>query len=156
MIQPKEHGNVLEIGCKMGCTLARIESKYPKIQVIGIENNEKFAVLAKQVTNMQDNMVTFLEGTFDYIILDGTIIAWGSPVLLLQKAERLLKATGEIIISVRNANCIKKFPNNREEPYVLLEEMATIFEQVGLEKIYRSGRTRIFILLLIKHKKQPI
>ncbi|MFP3155757.1 glycosyltransferase [Lachnospiraceae bacterium ZAX-1] len=133
MIQPKGQScTVLEIGCKMGCTLARLQSKYPEIQVVGIEHNEKLRMIAKQVTNVREDMASFHENMFDYIILDKTILAEGDPLLLLQIATQLLKETGSIIVSLKNTQCMKKFASDKEERSIRLEEMTTIFAQAGL------------------------
>ncbi|MFP3153798.1 glycosyltransferase [Lachnospiraceae bacterium ZAX-1] len=158
MIQPHEPVcNVLEIGAKLGCTLARLESKYQGIQVVGIENNEKLRIIAKQVTNLKEGnclegRATFWERAFDYIILDGTIAVENDPVLLLQKAKRLLKRTGKMIVSVKNADCIKKFSNDREGVYLRLEEILAIFARARLVITQSDYST----LVLTEQEKQKL
>ncbi len=100
---------VLEAGCRLGATLAWIESRYPKARVLGIEKNELLARLASQVSSViQGDFLEYDSGgeQFDYVILD-RILHSGSEEILY-KAASFLKPGGQLLASVVNAQCIKK------------------------------------------------
>lgn len=107
MVQPLAPSfSVLEIGCKLGATLARIESLYPGAEVLGIEENVLLARLAGEVTSVICAKFpdTPVEGSFDYVIIDGLLSAQSEN--LLYQAGDCLKAGGKILASVRNTQCV--------------------------------------------------
>jgi len=131
MIKPGEaEASVLEIGCKLGATLARIQSKYPKIKVQGIEKKEKLVKLAKQVVPVQmgDVLETEIKETYDYIILDDVLKHNDASEKLLIKAARCAKPYGKLLVSVYNRQCVR-----RSGEGFTLEEIVGLFNRCGLE-----------------------
>lgn len=118
MINAKENIRVLEVGCKMGATLARIESIYPKAEVLGLEKNKLLSQLAAGVANVRNQ--DFLEVAvqddqkFDIIIFD-EVLRLESAEEILKKAKHCLRMKGKILISLQNAQCIKGTLNGKNE-----------------------------------------
>lgn len=131
MIKPGEaEASVLEIGCKLGATLARIQSKYPKVKVQGIEKKEKLVKLAKQVVPVQmgDVLETEIKESYDYIILDDVLKHNDASEKLLIKAARCAKPYGKLLVSVYNRQCVR-----RSGEGFTLEEIVGLFNRCGLE-----------------------
>lgn len=126
MIKPKETSlRVLEIGCKLGATLARIESRFPGTEVLGIEKNDFLARLASGVTNVvqgdflemeveeicqnceSDSLdeTSQLKKSFDYILLNKVLSDHAKQIL--EKSKACLSDNGKILIVVFNAQCIR-------------------------------------------------
>lgn len=136
LIQPLRDGHsVLELGCGLGCTLARIESLYPGITVVGVEDNEKLFNVAKEITDVYQgnimNSINLPVEEFDYIIIDRTLSRWGDPAQLLKKAKIYLKKGGVIIVSVLNKDCIQDVPDIRGSK-LTLEEFVYICNEAQL------------------------
>lgn len=115
---------VLEIGCKLGASLARIESRYPQAQVLGIEDNELLARLAGQVTQViQGDFLTDFqsEEKFDYVILDRILDPESEEIL--DKAASCLMSDGKILVSVHNSQCVRKGGKQEEGGGMTLEEI---------------------------------
>lgn len=116
MIQPKERMNVLEVGCKLGAVLARIESIYPQAEVLGLEKNVQLAELAAQVTNVlpQDFLTEYKEGSrfFDVIIFDETLDTVYAEQML-EKAKRVMTPGGSILMIVQNSECVGQMPHKK-------------------------------------------
>lgn len=140
MIEPKETSlRVLEVGCKLGATLARIESYFPGAEVLGIEKNEFLVRLASKVTNVIQGdflemkpeeicrmcngvkMEEFpqLNNSFDYIVMDKVLS--GHAKQFLEKAKSCLAADGKILIVVFNAQCIRSYSDNIKKGFTLEE-----------------------------------
>lgn len=99
--------SLLEIGCKLGCTLSRIHYMYPEAFVIGTEHREKINKLSQMVSNV--TTVNFEESygdtdnlRFDYIIIDNSLDLFTSPMRVLKRSKYLLNYNGKIILSFRN------------------------------------------------------
>ncbi len=115
MIKPdRPDFTLLEIGCKLGATLARIESRYPQSRLCGVEKNYKLAELAKQVAHVQcedilkvDTLNSEYEGKYDYILLDHVLRADGNEKDMLKKAKMCAKLGGILLVSVENCQCIR-------------------------------------------------
>lgn len=104
---------VLEINCKLGCTLSRIKSIYPGAYVLGTEYREILYKLAKIVTNVTPINFEEMYGDvdalrYDYIIIDNTLTTFHNPEAVLTKSKYLLSASGIIILSFNNKNYIGK------------------------------------------------
>lgn len=104
---------VLELGSGLGGTLARIESVYPQVKVIGIEDTEELIRLSQGMIptikgNFLEEHIQLPVNLFDYIIIDRSLGKWGDPERLLMKAKKYLKKGGEIILSVQNIDCVKE------------------------------------------------
>lgn len=129
MVKPdKESVYVLEIGCKLGASLARIESRYPKATVVGVEENELLARLASEVIpviheNFMEMPLSEISGDekFDYIMMDEVLSSESAK--LLAKAGDCLKPEGKILACVRNAQCIKETEPEQSNPGMTLEEI---------------------------------
>lgn len=134
MIQPQDRFfSVLEIGCRLGATLARIESRYSGAEVLGIEENTLLARLAGEVTNViQGNFLQIsLKEKFDYIILDGILSSESDE--LLYKAGDCLKLGGKILVSIHNAQCIKENEVEDGNPGVTFEEIMGLCNRCMLQ-----------------------
>lgn len=134
MVQPRNSSfSVLEIGCRLGAILARIESRYPEAEVLGIEENELSARLAGEVTNVvQGNFlqISFKE-KFDYIILDEILSPESDE--LLYKAGDCLKLGGKILVSARNSRCIKEDGMGDGSLGITLEEITDLCNRCMLQ-----------------------
>ncbi len=129
MVKPdKPSFRVLEIGCKLGASLARIESRYPKAAVLGIEGHELLARLAKNVVPVISG--NFMEvplpeiladGKYDYVIMDG-ILSPGDEGLLA-KAGNCLKARGTILACICNTQCISANVQEQTHTKMTLEQI---------------------------------
>lgn len=103
--------SVLEINCKLGCTLSRIKSMYPGAYVIGTECREKLYILAKTVTNViQINIEEIFDETdplqYEYIIIDNALTAIDNTESILTRSKNLLSQSGTILFSVKNKDYI--------------------------------------------------
>lgn len=131
MVQPQSaFFSVLEIGCRLGATLARIESLYPEAEVLGMEENELLARLAAEVTHVICGSFTdvSVEGKFDYIILDGHLSSESDE--LLYKAGDCLKPGGRILVSVHNAQCVRE---TGQDKGVTLDEVTQLCNRCMLQ-----------------------
>lgn len=131
MVKPGEaEVSVLEIGCKLGATLARIQSKYPKAKVQGIEKKEILVKLAKQVVPVQmaDILETEIEEKYDYVILDDVLKNEAAATKLLIKAAQCAKPYGKLLVSVHNRQCVRQVGEG-----FTLEEIVSLFNRCGLE-----------------------
>lgn len=137
MIKPaKQNFSVLEIGCKLGITLARVQSIYPECTVYGVEKNEKLAELAKQISNvdcadlLQTEIVMNSEcdQNYDYVILDHVLQFEETPEKILAKAAECVKPDGTILVSVDNRQCIRY-----TESGFTLDEIVALFNRCGLQ-----------------------
>lgn len=118
---------VLEIDCKLGATLARIQSLYPNAEVIGIEERLSLSILAKQVVRLS-TLEQCKEESFDYIILDHILERKESPMLLLKTAEYLLKKEGVLLVAIRNSQCVRK-----PQTGLSLDEIVQLFDVSGFQ-----------------------
>ena len=145
--QTEEPVKVLEYGCKLGCTLARIKSIYPQSYVLGVEPREELYRLAKQVTNViqadDKNIESKLKNqTFDYIILDNTIHL-GEPETLLLHLKKLLHNDGKIIISFQNKQYVQDVEKAGDTIGMSLEEMVTLCNKLSIsifDVCYQKGK----------------
>ncbi len=116
MINATEAVKILEVGCKMGATLARIESLYPTAEVLGLEKNKLLSQLAAGVTNVRNQ--DFLEEDiekdqkFDVVIFD-EVLNLESAEAMLKKAKQCLRLRGKMLISLQNVQCIKGMLNDK-------------------------------------------
>lgn len=99
--------SVLEIGCDCGATLLEIRNRYPHATVYGSELNEKAAMVASHIANVQINNIEeqnldFSPETFDYIIFGDVLEHLHDPLKTIQYCKGLLKKNGYIIASIPN------------------------------------------------------
>ncbi len=150
-------------------TLARIESRFPSAEVLGIEKNEFLARLASGVTNVVQGdfleMVTEelcqnckvdsldeasqLNKSFDYILMDKVLTDQAKQ--FLEKAKVCLSANGKILIVVYNAQCIRSVRSDVEKGFTLdeLTELCNACKLQILRFNYQSAQ-------LSKAEKQKI
>lgn len=105
--QKNENIRVVEIGCEMGATLAKIKYMWPNAEVKGIELEEHVAAIgANSLDIIQGNAETmeipYEKGYFDYIILGDVLEHLYSPSKLLMRLLPYLKEKGEFICSIPN------------------------------------------------------
>ena len=137
MVKPvRQDFSVLEIGCKLGATLARIESRYSQSAVWGIEPNGKLAELAKQVSNVQCEDILEIEiagnskysEKYDYVLLDNSLSQTDVPEKMLRKVAECVKPDGILLVSVDNRQCIRqKFRG------FTLDQIVELFNRCGLQ-----------------------
>lgn len=115
LIQPdKDEFAILEVGCKLGCTLARIKSIYPNALVIGTEKSNELLKMAQNISNVisvdiEKEGYGELEGiNFDCIILDNLTNNFLDLKFILKKLKVILNTKGKIILIVRNKDFIKE------------------------------------------------
>ncbi len=131
MVKPEEEEfSVLEIGCRLGATLARVQSRYPKVQVLGIEKNKKLTQLAQQVAAVQcaDILEWKTEKKYDYVILDSVLDRKEISEKMLIKAAECVKQNGKLLISVDNRQCIRHTDRG-----CTLDEIVTLFNRCELQ-----------------------
>lgn len=102
-----EDMTVLEIGCGMGATLAKIEYLWPKAKTTGIELVENVAKLgANSLDIMQGNIDTmelpYEKESFDYIIFADVLEHLYDPEKILKKLLPYLKQDGKFLCSIPN------------------------------------------------------
>lgn len=106
--QPKDSAiRVLEIGCGMGATLARISYLWPNSDVKGIEVVESVARIgASYLEVIQGNVETmeilYEKGSFDYIIMGDVLEHLYDPEAVLKKMASYLKKDGKFLCSIPN------------------------------------------------------
>lgn len=99
--------SVLEIGCDCGATLMEIHNRYPHAVTYGVELNERAAMVASHVTNVQvknieEQNLDFALHTLDYIIFGDVLEHLYDPLKTLQYCRGLLKEEGHILASIPN------------------------------------------------------
>lgn len=134
MVQPKNPSfRVLEIGCKLGASLARIESRYPGAQVFGVEENDLLARLAGEVAYVIHGKFpeVSVEGKFDYVMIDGVLSADDDEILF--KAGDCLEPGGKILACVHNAQCVKEAEQGHRSSGVTLDEITQLCNRCMLQ-----------------------
>ncbi|MDE6608271.1 MAG: methyltransferase domain-containing protein [Lachnospiraceae bacterium] len=99
--------SVLEIGCGLGATLARIEYLWPKAEAKGIELVERLVDIgANYLDIIQGNIETmeipYETKSFDYIILVDVLEHLYDPTKCLKRLVPYLKDDGFILCSIPN------------------------------------------------------
>jgi O-antigen biosynthesis protein len=125
--------NVLEIGCKLGCTLSRISAIFPNAYVIGTEHRERLYKLAKTVINVLDINFEAVIGEldtkrYDYIIIDHSLNSFKYPENVLFNSKHLLNSGGKIILSFNNIDYI----GNQDNEGFSLGNIIRILDKLGL------------------------
>ncbi len=141
----KEDFSVLEIGCKLGCTLARIKSKYPNAIVIGIENRSELYRLAQKVSNVInidiEKSYDELDGQrFDYVVLDNSTNNCLNLKHILERMKVLLYHGGKIILVFEN----KESSNITQGILEYLNDIITIIKLNNMKIIDISYTKRNF------------
>lgn len=102
-----EKFSVLEVGCGLGSTLARIEYLWPEAEVKGIELVDRLAEIgANYLDIMQGNIETmeipYETESFDYIIFGDVLEHLYAPSECLKRITPYLKDDGFILCSIPN------------------------------------------------------
>ncbi len=101
---PNKNISVLEIGCGLGETLAKIKYDYPNANVHGIEIVEKIASLGSKRLDIKcGNIETCeLDGKYDYILFPDVLEHLRDPEAVLRSMTDHLRDDGYIIASIPN------------------------------------------------------
>lgn len=96
---------LLEIGCALGATLAKVQSMYPHCEAIGIEKVKQIAEIGGTLAHIiQGDIETmtmpFEMHSFDYILIGNVLEYLSGPKDCLLNLSKYLKQTGQIILSV--------------------------------------------------------
>lgn len=99
--------SVLEIGCDCGATLLEIRNQFPCAAVYGVEINERAAMIASHVANVQlknieEKNLDFDDHTLDYILFGDVLEHLHDPLETLRYCRRFLKEEGYILASIPN------------------------------------------------------
>lgn len=99
--------NVLEVGCGLGATLARIQFQYPLSHVYGIELVPQVAQIGSRALNIAQGDIEkdpfpFAEIKFDYIILADVLEHLHEPEQIIIRLGRYLKDGGAFLCSIPN------------------------------------------------------
>lgn len=98
---------VLEIGCGLGATLAKIEYFWPKAKVHGIEILESVAKIGSSYLdiiqgNIETMEIPYVKGQFDYIILADILEHLHEPEKIVKQLMPYLKQDGAFLCSISN------------------------------------------------------
>lgn len=99
--------SVLEIGCGMGATLAKIEFLWPKARTAGIELVKNVARIGSNYFDIIQGDIEIMQlpykmGSFDYIILGDVLEHLYDPEAVLKKILPYLKSDGKFLCSIPN------------------------------------------------------
>lgn len=102
-----EKVSVLEVGCGLGATLARIEYLWPKAEVKGIELVDRVVDIGGNYLditqgNVETMEIPYKEESFDYIILGDILEHLYAPAKCLKRMMPYLKNDGFILCSLPN------------------------------------------------------
>lgn len=102
-----EEFNVLEVGCGCGCTMGYLEGKYPNAHIDGIEVNQIAADIGGKIFNIyQDDFESpkqkYKAEYYDYILLGNVLECLYNPKGALERAYKLLKPNGYVIVGIPN------------------------------------------------------
>lgn len=102
-----EEMSVLEIGCGMGGTLARIEFLWPNAKTAGIELEENVARIGANYLDIISGNVETMElpyekGSFDYIVFADVLEHLYDPEKILKRLLPYLKEDGKFLCSIPN------------------------------------------------------
>ena len=99
--------NVLELGCGLGATAAKIKYLYPNSQVYGVDICDEVIEIANSFAEVQQADVEnfdwpWQENFFDYVVMGDVLEHLRYPDRILQKLHKLVKNGGHIILSMPN------------------------------------------------------
>lgn len=102
-----EAANVLEVGCGLGATLARIQFLYPDVCVYGMEAVPELAAIGGSALNivqcdMEKEVFPFGDIQFDYIILSDLLERMHDPERTVRELAKHLKEGGAFLCSISN------------------------------------------------------
>ena len=131
---PELHGNVLDLGCGWGPIGVLLAKKYPDIEVLQSDINERAVALTKKnialnralnATAIQSDGYGHIEGAFDFIITNPPIRA-GKQVIysLFDGAKAHLKDGGALFIVIRKQHGAPSALKHLQEIYKVVEVIA--------------------------------
>lgn len=99
--------NVLEVGCGLGATLARIQFKYPSAHVYGMELMPEVAAVGGRILDIvqgdiENSAFPFDGIQFDYIIFADVLEHLHEPERIVREMAERLKKGGAFICSIPN------------------------------------------------------
>lgn len=111
---PEHEFSVLEIGCGFGHTLSRLQYRYPRARVVGIEKEELAAKIGNNITNIicadvEKEPLPFEKEQFDYIIMADVVNHFEDAKEVLLKIKGYLKPEGKLYITTPNPMRAKTF-----------------------------------------------
>lgn len=97
--------SVMEIGCGLGETLAKIKYRFPLSSICGLEHNKTIADIAGRRFNIVCTDILELSSRerYDYIIMADILELMKDPLSVLLKAKALLNDKGHLLVSIHNA-----------------------------------------------------
>lgn len=100
--------HVLEVGCGLGSTLARIQALWPNAVVKGVEYVKDIAEIGKSVADISQGDIESMDlpyekEYFDYMIFGDVLEHLRDPWGTIKRLKLYLKKSGHIIASIPNA-----------------------------------------------------
>ena len=98
---------VLEVGCACANTLLLIKSEYPNAEIFGTDISETPVEIAShfakaEVSNIEEQDMTFEEGFFDYILFGDVLEHLRDPKRALIYCRKFLRPVGKVVASIPN------------------------------------------------------
>ena len=147
-------GKVLEVGCSTGTFLELFKNK--GWEVWGIEPSKSGEIARKKgirVINAYFEKAEVPTGYFDLVIFNHTLEHLENPVVILQKAKKVLKNGGIVFVDVPNFGSLSSKVMGKYWGYLAPTEhlwhftpdtLTKIFVRAGLKPIYRATTSGIF------------
>ena len=147
-------GKVLEVGCSTGTFLELFKNK--GWEVWGIEPSESGEIARKKgirVLNAYFEEADVPTNYFDVVILNHTLEHLENPVVILQKAKKVLKNGGIVFVDVPNFDSLSSKVMGKYWGYLAPTEhlwhftpdtLTKTFIKMGLKPIYRATTSGIF------------
>ena len=136
----KEPGKVLEIGASTGTFLEIFQEK--GWQVWGVEPSISGEIAQKKdikILRSTFEKAKLPQNFFDVIILNHTLEHLENPVLVLQKAKKLLKKNGVVLVDVPNFGSLSAKIRGKRWPYLTPEEHLFHFTPGTLKKVFKKA-----------------
>ena len=107
---------VLHVGCGLGRTLFEIKSRYPLAHLYGIETNEAYASVIKNIIHVstrpaEEFPLAFEEEMFDLIVMTNEFEQAEDPHEFLMNMRRYLKPDGHLILEIQNVMHVSVLKN---------------------------------------------
>lgn len=142
--------NILDIGCGLGTTIARIESMDPTCNVYGIEVKKEIVELTKSLANVilgdiETMYIPFDKEYFDYIILGNIFEELNNPITTLERIHPYLKKDGKIIMSTVKIYKDEDLIISRDK-----DELLSLIDEIFEYRICEVTETDLDYILLLE------
>lgn len=149
-----KRGRVLEIGCSTGTLLQLLKEK--GWETWGVEPSKSGEVARKRgikLVKQYFETARLPQNYFDAVVLNHTLEHLENPVVILQKARRLLKSDGIIIVDVPNFGSLSSKIMGKHWGYLAPDEhlwhftpktLKGVAKKAGLEIIRQETASGIF------------